>query len=534
MSSARVDAVSLEIFRSSLTAIAEEMGAVLTRTSYSPNIKERRDFSCAIYDADARMIAQGAHMPVHLGSMPDSVAAAVEVFGKLDEGDVVALNDPFLGGTHLPDITAVSPMYVELDNEKVFIGYAANRAHHSDVGGMSAGSMPKATELYQEGIIIPPTKLYEAGKPNEGVLGLIYRNVRTPGERRGDLNAQVATNRTANKRLQELVLRWGLETVQAHVDELIAYTERLTRSALEEVPDGEYEFEDFLDSDGVTDDVVPIRVKLTVQGSNLTVDFTGSSPQVRGNVNTVAAVAKSATYYVVRCLMPEDAPTNHGTFAPVEVVAPEGTVVNAQAPAAVAQGNVETSQRITDVVFGALAKALPGRIPAASQGTMNNVTAGGVDSRGVNSRTNQAFAYYETMGGGMGARPHMDGLSGVHTHMSNTLNTPIEAFEYAYPMRVTAYRLRSDSGGKGEARGGDGLERELTFEVPTDVTILSERRKRSPYGLQGGQEGSRGENRLYQRGEEEILEGKVTFRAEPGDRLVIASPGGGGWGKKVD
>ena len=523
----KVTPVSLEIFRSSLTAIAEEMGAVLTRTSYSPNIKERRDFSCAIYDTDARMVAQGAHMPVHLGSMPDSVTAAVEVFGKLDEGDVVALNDPFLGGTHLPDITVVSPMYVELDNEKVFIGYAANRAHHSDVGGMSAGSMPKATELYQEGIIIPPTKLYEAGEPNEGVLGLIYRNVRTPGERRGDLNAQIATNRTANKRLQELVLRWGIETVQAHVDELIAYTERMTRSAIEEVPDGKYEFEDVLDSDGVTDDLVPIRVKLTVQGSDLTVDFTGSSEQVRGNVNTVAAVAKSATYYVVRCLMPEDAPTNHGTFAPVEVITPKGTVVNAQEPAAVAQGNVETSQRITDVVFGALAQALPERIPAASQGTMNNVTAGGVDSR-----TGATFAYYETMAGGMGARPQLDGLSGVHTHMSNTLNTPIEAFEYAYPMRVTKYRLRTESGGKGEARGGDGLERELTFEVPTDVTILSERRKRSPYGLQGGQEGTRGENRLYQNGEEKELEGKVSFRAEPGDRLIIASPGGGGWGKE--
>lgn len=519
-----VDPVSLEIFRSALTAIAEEMGAVLTRTSYSPNIKERRDFSCAIFDVQGRMVAQAAHIPVHLGAMPDSVTAALSAFDDLAPGDIVVLNDPFLGGSHLPDITLVAPMYVQVENVPKLVGYAASRAHHADVGGMSPGSMPMATELHQEGIIIPPTKLWEGDQPNQPVLNLILRNVRTPEERRGDLMAQIATNRTAVRRMQELIDRWGLAVVEAHIDELMAYTERITRATISSIPDGSYSFTDHLDNDGVDAAPVVITARVTVQGNELTVDFTGSSPQVRGNVNTVAAVARSAVYYVVRCLMPEDAPTNHGTFVPVSVIAPAGTVVNARPPAAVAQGNVETSQRIVDVVLGALAVALPDVIPAASQGTMNNITAGGIDPR-----TGQPFAYYETMGGGMGARPGLDGLSGLHTHMTNTMNTPIEAFEYAYPMRIMAYRLRDNSGGAGQARGGDGLVREISFEVPTDVTLLTERRRFAPYGLQGGAPGARGENSLWHAGEVQQLGGKVHFRAAPGDRLVIASPGGGGW-----
>lgn len=526
MTETTVTPISLEIFRSALTAIAEEMGTVLTLSSYSPNIKERRDFSCALFDAQGRLIAQAAHIPVHLGAMPDSVASALVAFEHFSPGDIIALNDPFLGGSHLPDITLIAPIFVEVEGEQSLVGFAANRAHHSDVGGMSAGSMPLASEIYQEGIIIPPIKIWEAGKPNHPLLSLILRNIRTPDERRGDLAAQVAANRTAARRMQEMVERWGLVGLERHCESLIAYATRIARATIEAIPDGTYHFSDSLDDDGMSDDLVTIHVTITVRGGGITVDFSGTSAQVRGNVNTVAAVAKSATYYVVRCLMPDDAPMNHGTFAPVTVIAPGGTVVNARPPAAVAQGNVETSQRITDVIFGALAAALPEVIPAASQGTMNNITAGGIDPR-----TQQPFAYYETMGGGMGARPGLNGLSGVHVHMSNTLNTPVEAFEYAYPMRITRYQLRDGSGGTGKARGGDGLIREIAFEVPTDVTLLSERRRLAPYGLQGGESGTRGENCLAHEGKQTILPGKAHFRAVAGDRLTIASPGGGGWGE---
>ena len=521
-----VDPVSLEIFRSALTAIAEEMGAVLTRSGYSPNIKERRDFSCALFDRQGRLLAQAAHIPVHLGAMPDSVAAALAAFDSFAPGDVVALNDPFAGGTHLPDITLISPIYVSVEGESVLAGFAANRAHHADVGGMSAGSMPVASEIYQEGVIIPPIKLWEAGHPNRAALALLLRNVRTPDERRGDLTAQVAANRTAERRLQELVERYGLATVEAHGEALIAYAERITRATIEQIPDGVYRFTDYLDDDGINGRPLPIVATVTVEGGTLTVDFSGSAPEAEGSINAVASVAKSAVYYVVRCLMPPDAPMNHGTFAPVTVHAPEGTVVNARPPRPVAGGNVECSQRITDAVLGALAQALPGVIPAASQGTMNNVTAGGIDPR-----TGQPFAYYETMGGGMGARQGLDGLSGVHVHMSNTLNTPVEAFEYAYPMRISAYRLRDGSGGAGAARGGDGLEREIDFLVPTEVTLLTERRRLAPWGLQGGEPGAPGENLFVRNGEVTKLPGKVRFTARPGDRLVIRSPGGGGWGK---
>lgn len=524
--SRKVTPISLEIFRSALTAIAEEMGTVLMLSSYSPNIKERRDFSCALFDVQGRLIAQAAHIPVHLGAMPDSVASALATFEHFAPGDIIALNDPFLGGSHLPDITLIAPIYVNIHNEPCLIGFAANRAHHSDVGGISAGSMPLASEIYQEGIIIPPVKLWEAGQPNQPLLSLLLRNVRTPAERRGDLAAQVAANRTAVRRMEEMVARWSLPTLQAHIEELIAYAQRITCATIANMPDGTYRFEDHLDDDGIGEESVKIAVSVTVSGEAMTVDFSESSSQVRGNINTVAAVAKSAAYYTVRCLMPDDAPMNHGTFAPVTVIAPGGTVVNARPPAGVAQGNVETSQRITDAIFGALAQALPEVIPAAGQGTMNNITAGGLDPR-----TSQPFAYYETMGGGMGAHPEQDGLSGAHVHMSNTLNTPVEAFEYAYPMRISRYELRAGSGGQGKHHGGDGLVREITFEVPTDVTLLTERRRFAPYGLQGGEPGQRGENRLVHEGQETLLPGKVHFRAAAGDRLTIASPGGGGWGK---
>jgi len=521
-----VDPVTLEIFRSAMTAIAEEMGAALQRSSYSPNIKERLDFSCALFDAAGRMVAQAAHIPAHLGSMPDSVATAIKVFREFIPGDTVVVNDPFLGGNHLPDITMVSPIFIERDGTPLLVGFAANRAHHADVGGMSPGSMPIATEIYQEGIIIPPIKLWEGGKLNEAAFALILRNVRTPEERRGDLTAQLAANRTGIRRVQELIARYGFEQYQACCQALLAYAERITRATIAAIPDGVYRFTDYLDDDGVGTEPVPITATVTIAGTEMTVDFTGSAPEQPGSINTVETVTKSGVYYVVRCLMPDDAPMNHGAFVPIHIIAPLGTVVNARPPRPVAGGNVETSQRIVDVVFGALAQALPQVIPAASQGTMNNLTAGGIDPR-----TGQPFAYYETMGGGMGARPGLDGISGVHVHMSNTMNTPVEAFEFAYPMRITRYALRDGSGGSGAFRGGDGLIREVEFLTEADVTLLTERRRLAPWGLHGGKPGAVGINELHRANGEVIrLSGKARLRVGPGDRLVVQTPGGGGWG----
>ena len=521
-----VDPVTLEIFRSAMTAIAEEMGAALQRSSYSPNIKERLDFSCALFDAAGRMVAQAAHIPAHLGSMPDSVATAIKVFREFAPGDTVVVNDPFLGGNHLPDITMVSPIFIEHDGTPILVGFAANRAHHADVGGISPGSMPIATEIYQEGIIIPPIKLWEGGKLNEAAFALILRNVRTPEERRGDLTAQLAANRTGIRRVQELIARYGLEQYQACCQALLAYAERITRATIAAIPDGVYRFTDYLDDDGVGTEPVPITATVTIAGTEMTVDFTGSAPEQPGSINTVETVTKSGVYYVIRCLMPDDAPMNHGAFVPIHIIAPLGTVVNARPPRPVAGGNVETSQRIVDVVFGALAQALPQVIPAASQGTMNNLTAGGIDPR-----TGQPFAYYETMGGGMGARPGLDGISGVHVHMSNTMNTPVEAFEFAYPMRITRYALRDGSGGSGAFRGGDGLIREVEFLTEADVTLLTERRRLAPWGLHGGKPGAVGINELHRANGEVIrLSGKARLRVGPGDRLVVQTPGGGGWG----
>jgi N-methylhydantoinase B len=524
-----VDAVALAVFSAAVSAIAEEMGAALQRSSFSPNIKERLDFSCAVFDASGQMIAQAAHIPAHLGSMPDSVRVVLERCAPFAPGDVVIVNDPFLGGNHLPDITMVSPVFLDEEPVAEPIGFVANRAHHADVGGISPGSMPIATELFQEGIIIPPIKLWERGQLNEAALAVILRNVRTPEERRGDLLAQYAANRTGIRRVQELVARHGLARYRQLCAALLDYGERLARQAVRSIPPGTYRFTDYLDDDGIGDQPVAITVTVHADGEQLTFDFTGTAPERPGSINTVETVTKSAAYYVLRCLMPEDAPMNHGVFRVVRVIAPEGTVVNARPPRAVAGGNVETSQRIVDVLFGALAQALPGTIPAASQGTMNNLTVGGIDPR-----TGLPFAYYETMGGGMGARPGLDGLSGVHVHMSNTRNTPIEALEYAYPLRVVRYALRDGSGGLGTWRGGDGLVRELEFLTECEVTLLTERRRFAPWGLQGGQPGALGRNVLIRRSgvsvEEIDLGGKQRLTLHAGDRLRIETPGGGGWG----
>lgn len=516
-----VNPVQLEIFKSLFHSIAEEMGATLKRTAFSPNIKERRDYSCAVFDHDGAMVSQGDHMPVHLGSMPLSVKAAIQN-RKIGPGDMVILNDPYAGGTHLPDITLVSGVF----DKKTLRFYVASRAHHSDVGGMSPGSMPVAEEIYQEGLRIPPVHLMKGGVINKDVLDLILLNVRTPMEREGDLSAMFASNRTGERRLMETVSRYGWNMVQKYVREILNYSERMTRLAIRSIPDGTYEAEDFLDDDGVREGPIRIAVKIRIRGDEAVVDFSGSDPQAAGSVNAVYAITASAVFYVFRTLVDVAIPSNEGGMRPIRIVAPEGTIVNARPPAAVCGGNVETSQRIVDVLYRCLATALPDRIPAASQGTMNNLTFGGIDPR-----TGNPFAYYETVCGGMGARPGMDGISGVHTHMTNSMNTPIEAFEHDYPARVVRYSLRKNSGGAGRQRGGDGVVRDIQFLGRAQVTVLSDRRKISPYGLHGGEPGQAGRNVIIRSGgEADQISSKQTLWAEPGDILSIETPGGGGWG----
>ena len=518
------DPVALEVFHNLFASIAEEMGAALQRSAYSPNIKERRDFSCALFDADGLLIAQGDHMPVHLGSMPASVRAVLDDL-PLSRGAMGLLNDPFRGGTHLPDLTLVSPLFIGRDSAPAF--YLANRAHHSDVGGMSPGSMPLATEIFQEGLRLPPVRFLKDGVPDPDILRLILANVRTPKERVGDLMAQVAANRVGERRLAALVARHGRREVTSRASGLIDYAARLMEEMIRGIPDGTYAFEDHLDDDGVSTTPVRIAVRLTIDGSRAVIDFSESDPQVEGPVNAVEAITRSAVLYVFRCLLPAGAPANDGCYRPLEIIAPEGTIVNARPPASVAGGNVETSQRIVDVVFGALARALPDRIPAASSGTMNNLTLGGMDPR-----TGEAFAYYETIAGGMGARPGSDGLSGVHTHMTNSLNTPVEALERALPVMMTRYSLRPGSGGEGLRRGGDGIIRAMRFLAPAEVTLLADRRTIGPYGARGGAAGACGSATLHHGESSETMPGKFRRRVDAGDTLTIETPGGGGWGKK--
>ncbi len=521
------DAVTLEVYRHLFTALAEEMGASLRRASFSPNIKERRDYSCALFDPKGVAVALGDHMPVHLGAMPMSVEAALAEVGVMEPGDVVILNDPFKGGTHLPDITLISAVYGRDDS--ILLGFVASRAHHSDVGGMSPGSMPLAQEIYQEGLRIPPVRLYRRGARNEDLWKAILANVRTPVERAGDLDAQLAALHTGETRLLEMVEGKGQQEVLAAMHGLIAYADRLVESGLSEIPDGRYEAVAFMDDDGFGTGPVPIRLRMEVTGDRMLLDFQGTSPQTRGGINAVAAITSSATRYVVRCmveaLLDTPLPAGGGSMSAVELRLPPGSLVNASPPASVAAGNVETSQRITDVLLQAFGKALPGLAPALSQGTMNNMTVGGIDPR-----TGESFAYYETVGGGLGAAPQGPGLSGVHSHMSNSFNTPIEALEHAYPFRVVHYGIRRGSGGEGVHHGGDGLRRDLQLLTPGRVTLLSERRLRGPRGARGGADGAPGENVLIRKDAEEKLPGKVAFDALEGDVISVRSPGGGGWG----
>jgi N-methylhydantoinase B len=515
-----MDAIELEIFKGLLSAIPEEMGITLRRSSFSANIKERLDFSCALFDSQSRMIAQAAHIPVHLGAMPLSVQACIEEL-EFRPGDVAILNDPFRGGTHLPDITFVSPIFLDGD----LLGFAANRAHHADVGGITPGSMPVSTDVHQEGILIPPSKLVLGGELNDELWRRIMSEVRTPEERAGDLRAQLAANNIGVHRTLELMQRYGLQAVHEAVAELLDYSERLTRELLTELPAGTYRFSDQMDDDGVTSDPAVIKVAITIDSGKAQVDFAGTSEQRQGSINAVYAIALSAVYYVFRCLLSSDVPSNSGSMEPIEVLAPKGSLVNASSPAAVAGGNVETSQRIVDVLLGALSQVFPDQIPAASQGTMNNLTIGGWDPE-----RERAFAYYETIAGGAGATPHQAGASAIHTHMTNTLNTPIEAIEYEYPFLVTRFEIRANSGGEGRFAGGDGIVREIELLSEAEVTILSDRRRFEPYGLDGGQNGSIGRNTLLTGDERKQLPGKFTRKLARGDRVQIATPGGGGHG----
>ncbi len=586
----RRDPVELEIFKNLYHSIAEEMGAALRRTAFSPNIKERRDYSCAVFDGAGQAIAMGDHMPVHLGSMPMSVRAAIDA-GAMEPGDAVMLNDPFRGGTHLPDITLVAPVYVAraaragvaragaarallpakarrtqksvARNRPDF--YVASRAHHADVGGAYPGSMGLCREIYQEGVRIPPVKLMRAGVLDRDLLAMLLNNVRTPEEREGDLRAQIAACHTGAERLREVCSRYGLARARRAAAELLDYSEELMRAFLKRVPAGDYRAEDFMDGDGINEQPVRIAVAVKVAhheassgravaaaGENnhakggrerprhmVTVDFTGSDPQVEGSINAVAAITYSACFYVFRCLLAEDVPATAGLMRPIRVIAPEGTIVNARPPAAVAGGNVETSQRIVDVLLRALAQAIPDRIPAAASGTMNNLTIGGIDVRSDlrsdlrsgDPRTGEPFAYYETVAGGMGARPGKAGVSGVHSHMTNSLNSPAEALEYAYPLRVRRYSLRPESGGAGKFRGGDGIVREIEVLADCDVTLLADRRSRGPWGLAGGADGAPGKAFITRRDSSvEQMPGKFSTRLHSGERITIETPGGGGWG----
>ncbi len=568
------DPVELEVFKNLYHSIAEEMGAALRRTSFSPNIKERRDYSCAVFDSAGQVIAMGDHMPVHLGSMPMSVATAVEEC-ELEPGDVVMLNDPFRGGTHLPDITLVMPVYLcgdgrparpsgaKLRSRPAPDFYVASRAHHADVGGTYPGSMGPCREIYQEGLRIPPVKIMRGGKIVADVLALLLNNVRTPEEREGDLGAQIAACQTGVERLREICERYGIARAKKAAADLLIYSEEMMRAFLGTMPPGRYHAEDFLDDDGIEDKPVRIAVTIHIKPAKkstaktrlvkssapireydtpVTIDFSGSDFQVQGAINAVEAITYSACFYVFRCLLHEDVPATSGLMRPIRVIAPPGTVVNAKPPAAVAGGNVETSQRIVDVLLKALAHAIPDRIPAAASGTMNNLTIGGIDHRLDDLRLNdprlndprsgEPFAYYETIAGGMGARPTKDGVPAVHTHMTNSLNTPAEALEFAYPIRLRQYSLRAKSGGAGLHTGGDGIVREIEVLTDAQVTLLADRRSRGPYGLAGGRDGAPGRTLIVRRdGSAEEIPGKTSVRLRSGERVRIESPGGGGWGK---
>lgn len=510
-----MDSVDLSIFSSRINAVCEEMGVVLKRAAFSPNIKDRLDFSCAVFDAQGFLCAQAAHIPVHLGSMAYAMGSIINAM-EWRPGDMVIVNDPFLGGTHLPDVTVIAPFFLGTD----LIGFAANRAHHADIGASTPGSMPLSTTLFEEGVVIPPTRFMVNNTIDSAVWEKLFSAMGHTRESKGDINAQISANRCALERLAALLKDYGQNVFCSGLDQLNDYAEVLARAALTDIPTGVYQFTDYLDDDGQGNEDISICCKLSVQDHEVNVDFTGTAAQVAGNINCPLSVAAAGVYYVFRCLMPAYTPACAGTFRPISISAPEGCLLNALRPAAVAAGNVETSMRIVDTVLGALAQAIPERIPAASQGTMNNLAMG-------HKGKDRSWSYYETMAGGMGAGAKGGGLSAVHTHMTNTLNTPIESLEMHYPLRVTRYSIRRGSGGRGKRAGGDGLVREYEFLQGATVSLLTERRRFQPWGVFGGEAGACGRNLLN--GKE--VGGKVCLEVKAGDVLTVETPGGGGWGE---
>ncbi len=510
-----MDVIELSIFTSRMQAICDEMGAVLRRAAFSPNIRDRLDYSCAVFDHHGELCAQAAHIPVHLGSMAYAMA---DIVGQIDwcAGDMIMLNDPYLGGTHLPDVTVIAPLFAQ----QQLTGFVANRAHHADIGAASPGSMPLSRTLAEEGCVIGPVHLLRAGELNQEIMTGLLACLRNPEQSQGDFAAQISANRTGLARLQELVVSNGTNAFSCALIELNNYAEKLARSELNRIPDGSYSFEDLMDDDGLGNTDIAIRVTVTVKGHDIEVDFSGTAAQVEGNINCPLSVTAAAVYYVFRCLVPENTPACAGSFRPISLKVAPACLVNAQRPAAVAAGNVETSTRMVDVLCGALAGAIPERIPAASQGSMNNLAMGSADAQ-------QPWDYYETIGGGMGAGQLGGGLSAVQTHMTNTLNTPIEVLEMKFPLRLHRYAIRRHSGGHGQRPGGDGLVREYEFLMPTSVTMLSERRRHPPWGIRGGGAGQSGTNRLNN----EPLPGKFSLQVNAGDRLEVMTPGGGGYGK---
>lgn len=512
----------LEIFQNILSSIAEEMGVLLIRAGFSPNIKERRDLSCAIFESNGDMIAQAAHIPIHLGSMSFAVKAILNET-DIHPGDVFILNDPFRGGTHLPDVTCIAPVF----SGRRIVFFVACRAHHADIGGITPGSMPISTTIEEEGILIPPSKLYKKKRLNKPLFNKILNSTRDPEEREGDLNAQVGALELGERRLKETIRKYSLNRLLQAGAELLDYSEKIMKEVIRGIPDGAYSFTDYLDNDGAGTSKIPIKVKITIDGNRAVVDFRGSSPPVNGNLNTPFSVTTAAAVYIFQCLAPKELPLNSGPLRAVKIIVDEDSILNAKFPAAVVGGNVETSQRVVDTMFGALSKAIPERVPAASAGSMSNFTFGG-----FNPDTGRAYAYYETIAGGMGGRFGKNGVSAVQTHMTNTLNTPVEALERELPVMINSYTIRKKSGGGGWFKGGDAIKREFKFLTKATVSLITERRIFAPYGIKGGERGMKGRNRLIRKKKVSILPPKCTFDVEKGDIISIETPGGGGWGRQ--
>lgn len=507
--------------KNAFTFVCQEMGTVLRRTAYSPNIKERMDASCAVFDAKGRMLAQAEHIPVHLGSMPLAVKYADTYFaGELEEGDQIIVNDPYHGGSHLNDITLVKPIFLESE----LVGFAVNKAHHSDVGGKTPGSMPSDSQrLDEEGIVLKPQKLIKKRLESKDIFERFRSETRYPRERFGDLRAQIAANNTGERRFLFYINKYSLLDYYEFVEAVLNYSEIRVRKAISSIPKGVYQAQDFMDNDGISEKPVKIEVKVEVKDEKIEIDFTGTDSQVAGNINSPYAVALSSVYYVIRCITDPYTPPNEGCLRPITVNIPKGTILNPKPPAAVSAGNVETSQRIVDVLFLALSGALPDKIPAQSQGTMNNLIIG-----------DESFTYYETLAGGEGAFPFRDGQSGIHTHMTNTRNTPVEALETAYPLRVEAYELIPGSGGRGKYQGGLGVRRVVRFLGEDGMlSIISDRRKFPPKGIMGGGDGQIGSNYMLTKEDKKKVPAKVTIGLKFNDLVVVETPGGGGWGEST-